>query len=220
MNAMGGARTAGRTARRAVWLARHGSRLDFEDAGWHRRAPRPHDPPISRLGEGQARALAAELSAEPIDALFSSPFLRCVQTARFIAEALGLPIRIEPGLSEWLNAAWFPNPPDALPLAELARVAPQIDRSYEARGAARHGESGVEALRRSGETVRRLVRDFDGSLVLVGHAASLLGAAAGLLGIDPASTERTSSLPEIPYGGLVRIVQRDGGWTLEPRHAI
>ena len=201
---------------RVIWLARHASRLDFADPGWAGRSPRAHDPPLSPAGHGEARAVARRLTREPIAHLFCSPFLRCVETARPLARRLGLAIRIEPGLSEWLNREWFPDFPDVLPPAELARRAPEIDPSYAARGAARYGESGEEALLRSGRVARRLAAEFAGDLLLVGHGASVLGATLGLLGEASASAEGRA-LPELPYACLTRLVQRGDAWRLDLR---
>src|SRR5208337_594474 len=118
---------------------------------------------LSAEGRQQARAMADRLALESIEHLFSSPFLRCVETAAVVVERLGLTIKIDVGLSEWLNADWFSKPPELLPGAELVRQYPQVDPSYRSRGTARYGESGTEALRRSGDTVRRLAAEFDGN---------------------------------------------------------
>lgn len=133
-----------------------------------------------------------------------------------MAERLGLAIRIEPGLSEWLNVEWFPQPPDVLPPSELRRFAPAIDLSYRPRGGARYGESGLDALRRSGDVIGRLAAEFGGDFVVVGHGASVLGAAAALLGIAPESAE-ASPIGELPYGSISKLVERDGAWRLELR---
>ena len=39
---------------------------------------------------------------EPIDCIFASPFLRTIQTASHIADALNLPVYLEPGIGEIL----------------------------------------------------------------------------------------------------------------------
>jgi broad specificity phosphatase PhoE len=205
--------TRAETAERTLWIARHARRRDFDDPEWARRAPRPHDPPLSAAGRRQARALADRLAGVGMAHLFSSPFLRCVETAAPIAERLGVAIRIERGLSEWLNAEWFPEPPELLPLAVLARRFPRVDATHRTRGAARYGESGPDALRRSGETARRLVAEFEGSLVLVGHGASVLGATAALCGRAP------EEVPELAYGGLVRLVWQGDRWKSAPAPA-
>jgi broad specificity phosphatase PhoE len=197
---------------RSIWLVRHASRRDFDDPGWAVHAARPDDPPLSTAGRREAEALAERLAGEGIAHLFCSPFLRCVETAAPIAGRLDLPIALEEGLSEWLNPAWFPAPPQTAPIAELAARVPAVDPRHASRGRARYGESGEEALLRAGDTARRLVEDFGGDLLLVGHGASVIGAAAGLLGIAPARVG--SVLPEPPYGSLSRLAATGGGWRL------
>jgi broad specificity phosphatase PhoE len=200
-------------AGRVIWIARHASRLDFSDPEWAQGSSRPHDPPLSPAGRLEAEALACRLARASIAHLFSSPFLRCVETAQPVAARLGLPIKIEPALSEWLNRAWFPSFPDVLPVAELARRFPEVDRGYAARGEARYGESGEEALVRSAHAARRITREFAGDLLLVGHGASVLGAASGLLG-DAQRFDGGEALPELPYACLVELVDEGAGWRL------
>jgi broad specificity phosphatase PhoE len=190
---------------RAIWLARHASRRDFDDPHWGERAPRPHDPPLSAGGQRQALAMADRLAGESVTHVFSSPFLRCVETAAPIAERLGLAIELEAGLSEWLNVEWFSGPLELLPAAELSRRFP-VDVGYRSRGAARYAENGTEALERSGKTARLLAAEFDGSLVMVGHGASVLGVMAELLGVD------VRQMKDPAYGSVIELVQSDGRW--------
>ncbi len=197
-----------------VWIARHASRLDFADPKWHIGAPRPHDPPLSPEGVVQAGELARRLRAEAIVHLFSSPFLRAVETASVVAEALGLSINIDPGFSEWLNAAWFSAPPETLPIDQLAARFPRIDRGYRARGSACYGESGDDAFWRSGETAVRLAHDLHADFLIIGHGASVLGATAGLLGLPPGEQVQRL-LPEMPFACLVKVVRQHRGWALE-----
>jgi 2,3-bisphosphoglycerate-dependent phosphoglycerate mutase len=61
----------------------------------------PADPRLSDLGLAQAKALAAWLAEEPVDALWTSPMRRARETARPLADRLGLePIQDE-GLAEF-----------------------------------------------------------------------------------------------------------------------
>ncbi len=128
-----------------IWVARHGERADAADATWEQTAERPFDPPLTPLGFLQAEATGDALCAEPslrVEAIFTSPFLRCVQTASAIASRLGgVPLRVEPGLSEWLNPSWFPEgiPIDGrMSTSELARAVEDgpygsevvVDQSY------------------------------------------------------------------------------------------
>ncbi len=55
---------------------------------------------LSPLGVDQTNMLAGLLTGFDFDAIYSSPFLRCIQTALPIARALKLPIRIRPDLCE------------------------------------------------------------------------------------------------------------------------
>ena len=88
---------------------------------------------------------------------------------------LPLTIRIERGLSEWLSSEWFTEPPDLPTASVLAQRFPHVDVTYRSRGDARFGESGQEALRRAGDTALNLAAEFEESLAMVGHGASVLG---------------------------------------------
>jgi broad specificity phosphatase PhoE len=111
-----------------VVVARHGERWDYvqRDAGkgreWIQSTERPWDPPLSPIGLKQAARLGQHLSDKlhelklpPISAVYSSPFLRCRQTACQAAEALNakadsqkpLKVKIEYGLSESFNESWY-----------------------------------------------------------------------------------------------------------------
>src|SRR4051812_37079784 len=65
-------------------------------------------------GVVQARELAAHLRALPVEAIYSSPLERCLQTAAPCAEALDLSVREHEGLNELDFGAW-----SGLTLAEL-----------------------------------------------------------------------------------------------------
>ncbi|HVP13442.1 MAG TPA: histidine phosphatase family protein [Phycisphaerae bacterium] len=56
---------------------------------------------LSPLGNRQAKALARRFARPEITAIYSSPFLRAIQTALPIARQLHLPIRIRPELCEF-----------------------------------------------------------------------------------------------------------------------
>jgi broad specificity phosphatase PhoE len=58
------------------------------------------DPPLSDLGRAQARALAAALAAESVEAVFASPLKRAFETAEIVAAALGVPLSADERLKE------------------------------------------------------------------------------------------------------------------------
>lgn len=65
------------------------------------------DPPLTDKGFVQANAIVNVLTRTRIDAIFCSPFLRTLQTAAPIAQALGLPIRVDYELCELLAKDWL-----------------------------------------------------------------------------------------------------------------
>ena len=58
------------------------------------------DLPLNATGLDQACQLAVELKESGIQAVFSSPLQRAVQTARIVADSLNVPLKIENGLIE------------------------------------------------------------------------------------------------------------------------
>ena len=193
-----------------IWIARHANRLDFVNPDWLLTAERRYDPPLSEDGMVQAKQLAKRLKGENIAHIFASPFLRTVQTANAVAEVLDLPIQLETGLSEWLNPAWMTEEPQRLSTTALTELFPRIDTSYAPRIAAKHPETYEQMLERSGQAARCLAAEFSpNDILLVGHGASVLGAAIGLVG-DIARTEVKASLCS-----LVKVVRHHPEWLLE-----
>ncbi|MBD2202909.1 histidine phosphatase family protein [Calothrix sp. FACHB-1219] len=193
-----------------IWIARHANRLDFVNPDWFLTAERRYDPPLSEDGFIQAKQLANRLKTEKISHIFASPFLRTVQTANAVAQALDLPIKLETGLSEWLNPAWMTEEPERLSTSALAELFPRIDISYTARIAAKYPETHEQVRGRSGQTARCLATEFyPENILLVAHGASVLGAAMGLVG-EVAKTEVKASLCS-----LVKVVLQDSEWLLE-----
>jgi len=111
----------------AVIVARHGERIDYVlrdtlNKNWVATASRPWDPPLTSRGRVQGRLLGKYLSKllkekglGPVTAVYSSPMVRCCQTA---AEAIiglqdeeggseSLKVKVEPGLVESMNEKWY-----------------------------------------------------------------------------------------------------------------
>lgn len=192
-----------------VWIARHANRLDFVNPEWFNTAERPYDPPLSDDGFVQAQQLAKSLAGVGITHIFASPFLRTVQTAHVVAEALDLSVKLESGLSEWLNPEWFPAMPQRLSPEALKGLYPRIDLSYAARVPALYPETDEACLRRAGETARRLAAEFPEDILLVGHGASVLGGAMELGG--------SSAQPDLKVSlcCLFKFVRHSQEWVME-----
>lgn len=79
------------------YLFRHGQ-TDMNAAGrWQGQGI---DLPLNNIGIKQAQELGEELKNSGVEAIFSSPLKRAVQTAEIVSEALNIPLRIDQGLIE------------------------------------------------------------------------------------------------------------------------
>lgn len=190
-----------------IWIARHGNRIDFIRPEWFETAEMPYDPHLSDDGEIQAWELAQRLKDEPIDRIFCSPFLRTVQTANYVAEVLDLPLYLEWGLCEWLNPDWMHAMPETLPPETLKAQFPRIDLGYRSRIQPQYPETDELCWQRTAETARRLVAEFPSNSLFVGHGASVVGAAVGLLG-DYVEIQASLCC-------LVKLVRREDEWVME-----
>ncbi|MDQ3896499.1 MAG: histidine phosphatase family protein [Actinomycetota bacterium] len=81
---------------RHVLLLRHGQSAWNAENRWQGQA----DPPLSELGEEQARDAAERLRGEQFAALASSDLQRARRTADILAEVLGLHVVLDPALRE------------------------------------------------------------------------------------------------------------------------
>jgi probable phosphoglycerate mutase len=81
---------------REVWLIRHADAYH----GLEALAEGVIDPPLSERGRQQAARLAARLAPVSLDAVWSSPLRRAVETAEAVAAGRGLEVRADPRLRE------------------------------------------------------------------------------------------------------------------------
>ncbi|RSH91990.1 hypothetical protein EHS25_009361 [Saitozyma podzolica] len=92
-----------------IYICRHGARQDWLDPAHVSVTKLYHDPSLSEQGLEQAQHLGDFLSApedSPVpELIFSSPFYRCVQTSRPLAQKLGEPVHLEMGVMEWFSKA-------------------------------------------------------------------------------------------------------------------
>ncbi|MCC5829811.1 MAG: histidine phosphatase family protein [Phycisphaeraceae bacterium] len=200
------------TAERAIWICRHGHREDQADERYRERGDRPFDPPLSQRGRQQAAELGQRLADEGIAAVFASPFRRTTETACIVAASLGLRVKLEPGLGEWLRDVWFDAAPQPLWLKahELAATYEQVDAAHEPLPIEPAWPEAHESmLARTAETARTLTERYEGNLLLVGHGASVAGASRGLMrACGPVGVTT-------PLCCLVKIACQRGIWGIE-----
>lgn len=118
----------------SVFVVRHakaGSRRDWEGDDVDR--------PLSKAGRRQADALRARLGREAISGLWSSPYVRCVETLEPLARACGLDVVAEPRLAEGTSPpdvlALLGELPDGAVLCSHGDVIPELVDSLVRRGA-------------------------------------------------------------------------------------
>ncbi len=85
-----------------ILLVRHGE----TDWNVERRVQGHTDRPLNETGEAQARALADELRGERLDAVYASNLSRARETARAVADPLGLAVEELPALREKHFGTW------------------------------------------------------------------------------------------------------------------
>jgi probable phosphoglycerate mutase len=138
---------------------------------------------LSPRGRMQAAALAAAMAHTSIQAIFSSPLARALETAEPVAEALRLPLHTDPRLME-INAGIFQGlrwtEIELSHPAEAARWMAQepdfvIPGGESRRALMLRGRAALEAIRETGLP----------QVLVVAHGGVLTGAIKSLLGIPP-----------------------------------
>ena len=86
-----------------ILLIRHG---ENEYVATHRLAGRTPGVQLNEKGCQQAQTLAGYLAQQPLDAIYSSPLDRCIETAEPLAGQRGLIVQVEPGLVEVDYGSW------------------------------------------------------------------------------------------------------------------
>lgn len=168
-----------------IWLARHGLRLDFVNWSWFDEAEHPYDPPLAPEGEQQALSLANRLKSENIRHIFASPFLRTVQTAQIVSNILNLSVKIEWGLSEWLNPDWMTAMPETTPVEILQKNYPGIDLNYVSRIQPEYPETELKLRERTAKTINQILTEFSEDILIIGHSPSIIAIGLALNPILP-----------------------------------
>ncbi|MFD3937467.1 bifunctional RNase H/acid phosphatase [Streptomyces sp. NPDC058611] len=161
------------------------------------------DPELSAAGRRQAAAVAESLAARgTVQAVVSSPLRRCRETARAVADRLGLTVTVEEGLREVDFGAW-----EGLTFAEVRERFPDDLQAWldSPRAAPTGGgESFAAATRRISATRDRLLAAHAGrTTLLVTHVTPVKILVRLALGAPPESLFRmelsAASVSEVAY---------------------
>jgi broad specificity phosphatase PhoE len=140
-----------------VYYSPHATSVDNE-AG---RASGHADVPLSPLGRQQAAQREVDYADIPLDAVFCSDLQRAHATAQIAFTARGLPIFPDARLREFDYGDLTQIHPDDL------HIEKRITEPFP------NGESVVDAVRRVGDWLREVMRDYDGKTILaIGHRAT------------------------------------------------
>jgi probable phosphomutase (TIGR03848 family) len=184
-----------------------GKRLSGQAAGIH----------LSDRGRDQAEALAQRLRPLPIQAVYSSPLERCVETAEAVGAAHGLPVRPVDGLLEVEYGRWTGRP-----LAQLARTS-LWKRIQQTPSSVRFpaGETLEEVQTRAVSAMSELAGHHPRSLVaVVTHAEVIRLAVAHFAGVHIDLFQRMivhpASVSAVAVGdGMPRILRLNDTGTME-----
>jgi glucosyl-3-phosphoglycerate phosphatase len=168
------------------------------------------DIPLDDKGIAQSEEAAARLAALDPTAILSSPLQRASRTAAALAEITGLPVSLDPDLTERGGGDW-----EGLTNREIKAQYPE---EY-ARWDPPHGETSAEVAKRVGTALERAIGRMtdDGPLVVVSHGAAIRLGMAGLLGLPEELWNRLGALSNCNWSVVAEM--RTGGWRLVEHNA-
>ena len=163
-----------------VFLVRHGATVfSAED-----RFAGETDIELSDEGREQARKLAERLGTEKIAAVYASPLVRTLETARIVAKPHNLSVVRRDGLREISHGRW-----EQMTRQEVEAKFPEEAAAWEEDPytfAPAGGESGLAVTARALPALVEIVRTHhDENVIIVSHKATIRLLLSSLLGFDP-----------------------------------
>jgi probable phosphoglycerate mutase len=145
-------------------------------------------------GYQMAEDFAAAYKKLSWHAIFSSPLTRAIQTAKPLADAIGMGIQPRSGLKEIAYGNWEGKTP------------PQVNQEYHDEyvrwladpgwNSPTGGEKGIDIARRSSEVLEEIEQSYlSGNVLVVSHKATIRIMLCSLLGIDVGRYRDRISMP-------------------------
>ena len=166
------------------------------------------DVPLSDVGRRQAQLLAQRLKPILVEALYSSPLSRALETARIVGQSIGREPATDGHLMELNYGAW-----EGKTYEEARRSTPEIYRAWEADPATvapPQGESGEQLIERVKPFLAEVAQKHQsGSVVVVCHRTLCRLIACHIMGV-PLSEYRK----RIPMDNAAMNIfeTREGKW--------
>ncbi len=161
-----------------ITLLRHGESIGNAE----NRAQGQADYPLTEKGRAQAAALAGRWLAEGLtfDQAIASPLLRARETAEIIAEALKIPLELDPLWMERDNGKIA-----GMLLDEARALYPEGDFRNPYQPIAEIGEGEWQLYLRAGQALFNLLQRPPGKYLVVSHGGTLNMTLYAILGITP-----------------------------------
>lgn len=166
--------------KKTILLVRHGTTAFNETDHLQGRI----DNPLNQKGRDEAARLAARLKCESLDAIFSSPLQRAVETATIINSSHDLPLTLVPEFSEINLGEW-----EGLNYSKVRAQFPEIhqrwisDPDFPIPG----GESFSAVCARTRTGLEPILQDGRKHILITGHASVNRAILSNLLQLSPAS---------------------------------
>ena len=170
------------------------------------------DVPLTEKGRVQAELTAKYvLQNYSVDVVYSSDLCRAIDTAKPVAEPLGLEIKTDPRLREMYAGKWqgilFSE------VRELFKEDYDLYKSDKNKGRTTGGESMLDVRDRAYAAIKDIAEENPGKTVFVAtHNGTLMAIQSPILNIDINDVQSTSnnSVTELIYeGGSFKIVKFD-----------
>jgi broad specificity phosphatase PhoE len=160
-----------------IFLARHGE-SDWNAAN---RFQGHSDRPLTDLGRRQAEALADAVTGANVEAIYSSPLMRALETARIVAARTGLEVMEDDDLREVDTGGW-----SGLSREEVQQRFPEGFERWISGGAGwEDGESYEDMAERSLRAVGRIAEAHPrGRVLVVSHGGPIRAIQAAANGMD------------------------------------
>jgi broad specificity phosphatase PhoE len=159
-------------------LARHGETVWNVEKIYRGRT----DVNLDEVGIKQAELLGKYLSNQELEAIYSSPLKRAVDTANIIARYQKIGVHIAEGLIDFDYGEW-----QSLPEQEAKRLYPTLDNEWHNsphKVKMPGGESLEDVKTRAIEVVNDVLSKYQGGVVLVSHRVVNKVLICSLLGLD------------------------------------